>query len=93
MEIIKWPAGEYHDWHDDKIYYHKTTITYLNEDYEGGRTTVEDYTVEPKTGKIVVIGDFDDKEFISDHLRFNVPLRGNSTQALADGYASVNVKK
>jgi len=49
--------------------------------------------IEPKTGKIVVIGDFDDKEFISDHLRFSVPLRGNSTQALADGYASVNVKK
>ena len=54
MEIIKWPAGEYHDWHDDKIYYHKTTITYLNEDYEGGRTTVEDYTVKPKTGKIIL---------------------------------------
>jgi len=49
--------------------------------------------IDPKTGKIVVIGDFDDKEFISDHLRFSVPLRGNSTQALADGYASVNVKK
>jgi len=49
--------------------------------------------IEPKTGKIVVIGDFDDKEFISEHLEFKIPLRGLSTQALADGYASVKVKK
>jgi hypothetical protein len=49
--------------------------------------------IDPKTGKIVVIGDFDDKEFISEHLEFKIPLRGLSTQALADGYASVKVKK
>jgi len=54
FEILKWPVGELHDWHNDTIYYNKTTITYLNEDYEGGRTTVEDYTVEPKTGKIIL---------------------------------------
>tara|TARA_R100001086_G_C11685296_1_gene216963 strand:+ start:61 stop:510 length:450 start_codon:yes stop_codon:yes gene_type:complete len=64
IEIIKWPAGEYHDWHDDKIYYNKTTITYLNEDYEGGRTTVENYTVEPKIGKIIFF-DADKKHRVS----------------------------
>jgi len=54
FEIIKWPVGEKHDWHNDTIYYDKTTITYLNEDYEGGKTTVATYTVEPKIGKIIL---------------------------------------
>tara|TARA_R110000787_G_scaffold224276_1_gene332466 strand:- start:3400 stop:3846 length:447 start_codon:yes stop_codon:yes gene_type:complete len=54
FEILKWPVGEFMDWHDDTIYYDKTTITYLNEDYEGGRTTINDYTVEPKIGKIIL---------------------------------------
>ena len=64
LEILKWPSGEYHDWHDDTIYYNKTTITYLNEDYEGGRTTVENYTVEPKIGKIIFF-DADKKHRVS----------------------------
>jgi hypothetical protein len=54
MQLIFWPIGESHDWHDDTIYYHKTTITYLNKDYEGGRTTVKNYTIEPQIGKIVL---------------------------------------
>ena len=54
FEILKWPIGEYHDWHTDTIYYDKTTITYLNKDYKGGRTTVDNYTVEPETGKIIL---------------------------------------
>jgi hypothetical protein len=54
FEILKWPVGELHDWHNDTIYYNKTTITYLNEDYEGGRTTVDQYTVKPKIGKIIL---------------------------------------
>ena len=54
FEILKWPVGEYHDWHKDTPYYNKTTITFLNEKYEGGRTTVDNYTVEPETGKIIL---------------------------------------
>ena len=54
FEILKWPVGEYHDWHTDTINYDKTTITYLNKDYKGGRTTVDNYTVEPETGKIIL---------------------------------------
>ena len=54
FEILKWPVGDSHDWHDDTIYYDKTTITYLNEGYEGGRTTVDNYDVEPKIGKIIL---------------------------------------
>jgi|TARA_R100000426_G_C4758230_1_gene86067 hypothetical protein len=54
FEILKWPIGEYHDWHDDSAYYNKTTITFLNENYEGGRTTIDNYTAEPETGKIIL---------------------------------------
>jgi hypothetical protein len=53
LEIVFWPVGESHDWHDDTIYYDITTITYLNEDYEGGRTIVEDVEIKPETGKYV----------------------------------------
>lgn len=54
FEILKWPVGEYHDWHTDDIYYDKTTITYLNKNYIGGRTTIDNYTVEPEIGKIIL---------------------------------------
>jgi|TARA_R100000152_G_C6708955_1_gene136921 hypothetical protein len=54
FEILKWPVGEYHDWHDDTDYYNKTTITYLNQEYDGGRTIVGNYTVKPETGKIIL---------------------------------------
>jgi hypothetical protein len=53
LQLIYWPVGEFHDWHDDTIYYDYTTITYLNDDYEGGRTIVEDVMVEPSVGKQV----------------------------------------
>ena len=64
LEILRWPSGEHHVWHDDTLFYDKTTITYLNENYEGGKTTVEDYTVEPKTGKIILF-DADKKHKVS----------------------------
>jgi len=59
IEIVYWPVGELHTWHIDTGYknelknYDITTITYLNENYEGGRTIVKDKTIEPKIGKIV----------------------------------------
>ena len=59
IELIYWPMGEYHDWHKDNGYknpnknYYYTTITYLNSDYEGGRTIVQDKTIEPTIGKII----------------------------------------
>ena len=54
MELIYWPPGESHDWHDDIIYYDVTTVTYLNDNYTGGETTVEKYKTIPKTGKIII---------------------------------------
>ena len=59
IEIVYWPIGEKHSWHmdagweDEKYNYDITTITYLNEDYEGGRTIVKDKIIEPKIGKII----------------------------------------
>ena len=59
IEIVFWPIGELHDWHidngyeDEQFNYDITTITYLNKNYEGGRTIVEDKTIEPEIGKIV----------------------------------------
>tara|TARA_Y100000310_G_C20597738_1_gene771372 strand:- start:414 stop:1310 length:897 start_codon:yes stop_codon:yes gene_type:complete len=46
-----------------------------------------------RDNRVLVIGDFDDREYISENLRFRIPLRGNSTQALADGYASAQLFK
>jgi hypothetical protein len=53
IQIVFWPIGESHEWHDDTIYYDMTTITYLNENYEGGRTVVEDVEIKPETGKYI----------------------------------------
>ena len=54
IELAYWPIGESHDWHDDTIYYDVTTITYLNENYKGGITTVEDYNIKTEKGKICI---------------------------------------
>jgi hypothetical protein len=53
IHIVFWPVGESHDWHDDTVHYDITTITYLNENYDGGRTIVEDIEITPETGKYV----------------------------------------
>jgi hypothetical protein len=53
MEVVFWPVGEFHIKHNDTKYYDFTTITYLNENYEGGRTIVEDVEIIPKTGKLL----------------------------------------
>jgi len=67
IEIVKWPIGEYHDWHDDTEHYDRTTITYLNQGYEGGRTQIEDYIVEPIAGKIIMF-DSSQKHKVSELL-------------------------
>ncbi len=59
IEIIEWPVGESHKWHKDKIYYDKTTITYLNDNYKGAVNFVKDFKSEPKTGKIILFNSED----------------------------------
>jgi|TARA_R100000149_G_C5868355_1_gene132716 hypothetical protein len=53
LELISWGIGESHDWHDDTIYYDHSTILYLNDNYEGGRTQIQDYVIQPKAGKLI----------------------------------------
>ena len=54
LEIVYWPEGNFMDWHDDTCYYTFSSITNLNSDYEGGRTRVENFEIEPKIGKLVL---------------------------------------
>lgn len=53
MELISWLKGGFHDWHDDTIYYKYTTITYLNDNFIGGRTELKDLIIEPEVGKFI----------------------------------------
>ena len=54
IELIKCPKGESMDWHKDTPFYDVTSITYLNQGYEGGLTYIEDYCVNSQTGKIIL---------------------------------------
>jgi hypothetical protein len=53
IEIVYWPKGESHQWHDDTPFYDYTTICYLNDNYAGGRTTVCLNEIEPSVGKLI----------------------------------------
>jgi len=53
LEIVCWSENNKMDWHDDTCYYTFSSITNLNCNYVGGRTRVENYEVEPETGKLV----------------------------------------
>tara|TARA_R100001594_G_scaffold142777_1_gene190027 strand:+ start:412 stop:912 length:501 start_codon:yes stop_codon:yes gene_type:complete len=63
-EIVKWPTGSYQDYHTD-VSRESTTftsLTYLNDDFEGGETdfTTENFSVKPKVGRTIL---FDGKRF------------------------------
>ena len=52
-EIVMWPVDSYMKIHidnGDKFFF----LLYLNDDFEGGETVVEDITVKPKQGRIIV---------------------------------------
>jgi hypothetical protein len=56
FEIVKWPKNSYQDWHQDgKINTNNnfTGIIYLNDNYEGGETVIEDQIVAPAIGKFI----------------------------------------
>jgi len=58
MELLSWKVGESQDWHNDTVNYDQTTITYLNDGFQGGRTEVgrppDGYKAEPHVGKIIL---------------------------------------
>ena len=63
-EIVKWPTESYQPYHTDDIRETTTftSLTYLNDDFEGGETylTKENLVVKPKVGRTIL---FDGKRF------------------------------
>ena len=63
-EIIKWPTGSHQPYHTDMSRESTTftSITYLNDNFEGGETefTTENFSVKPKVGRTIL---FDGKRF------------------------------
>jgi len=52
-ELVEWPIDSYQVEHCDFDYNPLTSIIYLNDDFAGGRTIIEDTVVTPKVGQIV----------------------------------------
>ena len=53
MEIVKWPTGSKMAPHidpDDKY----AVVIYLNDNFKGGRTLLENKMINPETGKLIV---------------------------------------
>lgn len=53
FEIVEWPVDSYQETHLDLPYHTFTSIIYLNEDFDGGKTRVGNIEVNPEIGKIV----------------------------------------
>jgi len=72
FELVKWPKGAKHDYHID-ISSSKTifsSIIYLNDNFLGGETVFEDFTITPKQGRLLFFDGINNyhgvKEVISD---------------------------
>ena len=79
-EIVYWPTKAYQDTHYDNTDEHTslTSITYLNQDYDGGRTFfVGEMEIQPKIGRTIF---FDGKYFlhgvsqVTRNSRFTLPI-------------------
>ena len=80
-QLVKWPVGSNQPFHHDdareKTIF--TSVTYLNDDFEGGETyfTSEDLMVKPKLGRTIL---FDGKKFehgvkkITSGIRYTLAL-------------------
>ena len=53
MEIVLWPKGSFMDPHYDEGDY-LSFIVYLNDNYKGGETIINDISIKPKKGSIVI---------------------------------------
>ena len=53
FQIVEWPQNSFQGKHKDFYEHPYTSIIYLNDDYEGGNTFIENEVVKPKTGKII----------------------------------------
>ena len=56
--IVRWPVGTFMKPHVDDNNVHNPDVfaamLYLNEEFSGGHTMFEEYTIKPKTGKLIV---------------------------------------
>ena len=53
MEIVRWPTGSKMDLHYD-LGDRLSFIIYLNDDFKGGETIIDNITITPKIGRIVL---------------------------------------
>lgn len=53
FEIVKRFPNTFMEYHKDFEYQKYTSVIYLNDDFEGGETVVEDIPIKPKVGKMV----------------------------------------
>jgi hypothetical protein len=53
-QIVKWPEGSYQPEHLDFDYHTYTSILYLNDNFIGGETFVEDKIFKPKAGSMII---------------------------------------
>ena len=80
-EIVKWPTGSHQAPHTDvsRESTTYTSVTYLNDDFQGGETdfTTENFSVKPKVGRTIL---FDGKRFehgvkkITEGIRYTFSL-------------------
>jgi len=76
-EIVKWRTLSYQGEHNDFDYHPFTSIIYLNDNYNGGETIVDDIKVKPKKGKIIT---FEGKKLkhkvnkITKGIRYTIPV-------------------
>ena len=55
-EIVEWETNSWQDSHVDDVHPNTvfTSISYLNDNYTGGQTFIEDMEVTPKQGRVVL---------------------------------------
>ena len=52
-QIVHWPNGSYMNLHYDEVFTH-TAICYLNNNFKGGRTLLQNKMIDPEIGKVIV---------------------------------------
>ena len=56
-QLVLWPPTSFKDMHNDGEFIKEndwTCVCYLNDDFEGGETLIEDKSIKPKKGTLVV---------------------------------------
>ena len=54
FQIVKWPLKESQQPHRDFDYHPYTSIIYLNDNFKGGETVVEETVIKPKQGLMIL---------------------------------------